>query len=193
MSRIFDGCLEVCVWAGCYCMMMSILQTSVWNELLVSSSRRHHRWEHSMIILLGSHVTQHIGQIPCSVGHGSFPRSTPHRVEKMMAKRLLSPGCSCCFGFPWGVQLMRRVRRSFLPITRPCLNPTENGCQRRDLVTRGEAPCRSVARDQAGTEQHEAKAKQKVRTAELEINVNREASERRHSRFRGTIQDATCD
>ena len=169
MSRICDGCLEVCVWAGCYCVMMSILPAPVWNELLVSSSRRHLRWEHSVIILLETHLTQHIRQIPCSVGHGSFPRSTPHRVENMMAKRPLIPGCNCCFGFPWGVQLMRRVRRSFLPIPRRCLNPTENGCQLRDWITRGEAPYRSVARDQAGTEQHEAKAKQKVGTAELEI------------------------
>ena len=177
------------VWAGCFCMAVSYWPTSVWNELLVFSFRRHRRWKHSGIILLESHLTQHIRQILCFVGQGSFPLSIRliwsvwhkmaalHRLEKLTAKRLLNPGCSCCFGFSWGIQL----------------NPTESSCQLRDWVTRGEAPYRSDARDQAGTKHHEAKAKQKVGTAELEIQVNRKASERRHSIVRETILEATGD
>ena len=133
--HVFATAVLRCVWAGCFCMMMSNSPTSVWNELLVLSSRRHHRWKHSAIILLESHLTQHIRQIPCFVGHGSFPRSTRlvrsvwhrmaalHRLEKLTAKRLLNPGCSCCFGFSWGVQLVRRVRQSFFPITRRWFEP----------------------------------------------------------------------
>ena len=123
------------VWVGCFCMMVSYLPTSAWNELLVLFYWRHRRWKHFATVLLEPHLMQRIGQIPCFVGQGAFPRSTRlvwsvwhrmaalHRLEKLTAKRLLNPGCSCRFGFSWGIQLVRRVRQSFFPITRRWFEP----------------------------------------------------------------------
>ena len=101
-------------------MMMSNWPTSVWNELLVLSLRRHQRWKHSATILLESHLTQHIKQIPCFVGQGLFPRSTRlvwsvwhrmatlHRLEKLTAKRLFESGLQLLLrlfvGYPIGAQ-----------------------------------------------------------------------------------------
>ena len=135
LPRMRDDCLEVCVgWLFLHGGVI-LANFCFWNELLVLPFWRHRRWKHSATVLLKPHLTRRIGQIPCFVGQGSFPRSTQlvvsvrhrlaalHQLEILTAKRLLYPGCCCCFGFSWGIHLVRWVRQSFFPITRRWFEP----------------------------------------------------------------------